>query len=456
MKFQEIITIFKERMAGVNVLTVFLLGLVVSLIIAFILIRWGPGCLIALAYIFTGLVLIRSSALAGVALMVRFPLVALLSLYAFFSRKNRIYFSKSACVLALLPVIMLINTPRAMYPTDALGLSILFLLFFVGLILGGQRILGDAQGRATFTKIVAMFTIVMTCIQIPFYASATGRLEGIFQTTVGFMLIGMTGTILLTWFALRQKVWSVPFIFFTFFAVLTYIMLILTGGRSSLACTALGVVVLLGRKLKRNIVITLAVLIILGPIALKAILSFPGFENVRTKIFSFKDTRTPVWREAWHHIEERPLTGFGTGTSFIMSAVELGMTYHNAHLHFAIDHGIPVAVVIMLLLMWLPFRGLFLMRRCQTEELKDAANLSAAILSAYALGSFVASSISTTTGALPAFAAIALQEGVRAESREIELYGNESEDEEALLLEDSEGLLTSDYDVGDEQVQTYE
>ena len=456
MKFQEIITIFKERMAGVDVLTVFLLGLVVSLVIAFILIRWGPGCLIALAYIFTGLVLIRSSAIAGVALMVRFPLVLLLSLYAFFSRKNRIYFSKAAGILALLPLIMLINTPRAMYPIDALGLSILFLLFFVGLILGGQRILGDAQGRAAFTKSIAIFTIIMTCIQTPFYALATGRLAGIFQTTVGFMLIGMTGTIILSWLALRQKIWSIPFIFYTFFAALTYILLILTGGRSSLACTALGVLVLLVRKLKRNIVITLAVFIILGPIALKTILSFPGFENVRAKIFSFKDTRTPVWREAWRHIEERPWIGFGTGTSFIMSAVELGMTYHNAHLHFAIDHGIPVAVIIMLLFLWFPFRGLALMRRCQTEEFKDAASLSAAILSAYALGSFVASSISTTTGALPVFAAIALQEGVRAESREIELYGLESESEEAPWLENSEEMLISDFDVGTEQAQIYE
>jgi O-antigen ligase len=456
MKFQEIITIFKERMAGVNVLTVFLIGLVVSLVIAFVLIRWGPGCLMALAYIFTSLVLISSSALAGIALMVRFPLVVLLSLYAFFSRKNRIYFSKAAGVLALLPLIMLVNTPRAMYPMDALGLSILFFLFFVGIILGGQRIFGDAQGRATFTKIIAIFTIIMTCIQIPFYTLATGRLAGVFQTTVGFMLVGMIGTIILTWFALRQKVWSVPFIFFTFFAVLTYIMLILTGGRSSLACTALGVVVLLVRKFKRNIVITLAVFIILGPIASEAILSFPGFENVKAKLFSLKDTRTPVWREAWHHIEERPLIGFGTGTSFIMSAVELGMTYHNAHLHFAVDHGIPVAVVIMLLLLWFPFRGLVLMRRCQTEELKDAAILSAAILSSYALGSFVASSISTTTGALPAFAAIALQEGVRAESREIELYGWEGEGEEALWLDGSEEMLTSDFDIGTEQAQIYE
>jgi len=454
MKFYEIITIFKERMAGVNVLSVFLLGLVALFVIALFLIRWGPGCLMALAYIFTGLILIRSSALAGIALIVRFPLVVLLSLYAFFSRKNRIYLSKAAGVWALLPLVMLINTPRAMYPMDALGQSILFGLFFVGLILGGQRILGDARGRATFTKTIAMFTIIMTCIQIPFYALATARLAGIFETTVGFMLIGMTGTIILSWLALRQKVWSIQFIFYTFFAALTYILLILTGGRSSLACTALGVVVLLVRKLKRNIVITLAVLIILGPIALKAILSFPGIENLKTKIFSLKDTRTPVWREAWRHIEDKPWIGGGTGTSFITSAVELGMTYHNAHLHFAVDHGIPVAVMIMLLLVWFPFRGLALIRRCQTEELKDAANLSAALLSAYALGSFVASSISTTTGALPAFAAIALQEGVRAESREIELYGWEGE--EVFWLDGSEEILTSDFDVGTEQAQIYE
>lgn len=454
MKFYEIINTFKERMAGVNVLFVFLFGSVVLCVIAFILIRWGPGFLMTLAYILTGLMLIRSAALAGIAMMARFPLVVLLSLYAFFSRKNRVYLSKAAGFFALLPLVMLLNTPRAMSLLDAFGMSILFLLFFVGIILGGQRILGDARGRATFTKTMAIFTIIMTCIQTPFYASATARLEGIFETTVGFMLIGMTGTIILTWFALKQKVWSIRFIFYTFFAALTYFMLFLTGGRSSMACTSLGVLVLLVRKLKRNIVITLAILIILCPIALKAMFSFPGIENLKAKIFSTKDTRTPLWTYAWRHIEAKPWIGWGTGSSFIMAAGEVGMTYHNAHLHFAIDHGVPVAVIIMLLLLWFPFRGLALMRRCQTEELKDAANLSAAMLSAYALVSFVSSSISNTTGALPVFAAIALQEGVRAESREMELYGWEGE--EVFRLDGSEEMLISDFDFGTEKTQIYE
>lgn len=433
MRFRTIIEIFKERMADVEPVHLFLLIPIVLLIISFAMWRWKSGFFMALGFILTGLLLTKSNVVNGLALMARFLFVIVLVFYAFFSGKNRISFSKTAGVLALLPLVMLFDTPRAINLPSALGQSILFLSFFIGLILGGQRILGDARSRANFVKVVALFTIIMTCIQIPFWSSADTLFEGTFETTVGFMIIGMTGVIVLSWFAMNQRIWSIPFIFYTFFAFLTFIFLLVTGGRTALGGTLLGVLMLLVRKLRRNLVIALAGLIILGPIVLKAVLSFPGFEIVRAKLFSTGTTgRAELYALAWDEIKVKPWVGWGTGSAYIKSAVAKGMSYHQAWLHFAVNHGIPFSLVMMLTFLWLPFRGLYLMRKCPTEEMKNMANLSAALLSAYVFASFLSSDITSTTGILPAYSAIALQEGVRAEHREMEFYGLAEYDEEGL------------------------
>jgi O-antigen ligase len=452
MKFQAIFNILKERMAGANFLPVFLLTFLALVILLVLLIRYGTGFLLALAFVFTGLLLINSDVVAGLVLVARFPLVVVLALYAFFGQKNRVSLSKTTALLAFLPVVMFLNSARAWNRMDALGQSSLFLLFYVGLILGGQRILGDVRGRSVYTKTIAVFTIIMTCAQIPFWSSSQGRLTGTFQSTVGFMIIGVTGIIILVWLGLQQEVWSLRFIFFMLFSAIVFVLLVLTGGRGSLLCAMLGILLLSIRRLKRNIVIFLASLIILGPICLELIVSFPGFENVKAQLFSTKDTRTYVWKLAMDDIKVKPWFGWGTGTSAITSVQKLGYSYHQSYLELAIDHGAPFSIFMMLIFLWLPFRGLLLMRRCQTEELKNMANLSVALLAVYVFSTFLASDLVTTTGVLPVYSAIALMEGVRAENREIELYGYEPYYEEDSLLEQtSQEMWQKDY-AGREQL----
>ncbi|MFC1738282.1 O-antigen ligase family protein [Planctomycetota bacterium] len=445
MKLYRIIEIFKERMVGIDPLPVFIVGFLVFFVVMFVLIRWGSGFLITLGFILTGLLLIRSAAIGGIALMARFMLVVVLSFYAFFSRKNKVYISKAAIFLALLPLVAILNSLRAYQPGSALVEGVLLLLFFVGFVIGGQRILGDRRGRATFTKFLAVFIIVMTLIQIPYMRSAYGLFEGAFETTVGFMIVGMVGTILLVWFAMRQRIWSISFIFCSISAAATFLLMVMTGGRTALGGTFLGVLIILSRKLKRNVVIALATLIILAPVGLKIASAIPGFEKVQSKLFSTTTTgRAELFRLAWEKIEEKPEIGWGTGTAFITSVAEKGTGYHNSYLTFAVDHGIHFAIIMLIVFLWLPFRGLFLMRKCHTDELKDMANLSAALLIAYVFSSYLGSVLNTTTGILPVYSVIALQEGVRAENREIELYGWEGEGEDIFWPDGLPELLDTD------------
>lgn len=81
MKFHMIIEIFKERMAGVNVLPLLVLCLLGLIILAFVLWRFGSGILVALAVMFVGLQITRSAALNGVVLIARFPLAIVLSFF---------------------------------------------------------------------------------------------------------------------------------------------------------------------------------------------------------------------------------------------------------------------------------------------------------------------------------------------------------------------------------------
>jgi len=334
---------------------------------------------------------------------------------------------------------MLINASRAQEPMDAMLQGLLYFLFFMGLIIGGQKILGDMNGRAVYTRAVVLFTIIITCIQIPFVSSTGGLLEGVFSSTVGYMIVGTSGVIVLTWFAMKQRVGSIPFLFFIGFAGVAFVLVIFTGGRTSIGASSLGVLVLMVRKLKRNIVLILALAIILGPVALKVIVSFPGFEKLRTKLLSTSTTgRAEMWVDAWDQIKQKPAVGWGTGAAFIRATQTAHMSYHQSYLEIAVDHGLPYGFIIMVLFIWFPFRGLRLMKKCPTEEMKDMANLSAAFLTGYVFSSFLGGVLSSTTTVLPIFTGIALQEGVRAEYMRMKEAGFEEYYEDSYDYEPQE------------------
>jgi len=411
-------------MAGADVLPVLLFSVAALVVLLLALWQWGAGILMALSFVFTGFLLIASEIIGGIALIVRFPLVIALVIYAVFSRRNRIHLSPASTVWLLLPIVMLVNSVRAYYFGDSVLQSFLFLAFFVGVILGGQKIFADERGRAVFARTIVFFAIIMTCIQIPFFRSAYARFIGAFKSPVGFMIIGTTGVIFLVWFGMKQKFGSLRFVFYMLFSALTFTIMVLTGGRTAITGTLLGIVVLLTRRLRRNVVVLLAVTIILAPIALRIVTSFPGFEDLKHKLFSTRATgRLELYAHAWDEIKAKPLVGWGTGASFVKAAHFAGMTYHQSYLEFAVDHGIPFALLLMFLFCWYPFRGLLLVRKCQTEEMKDMANLSSALLAGYVFSSFLGGVLNATTFVLPVYSAIALQEGVRAENIEIERYG---------------------------------
>jgi O-antigen ligase len=244
----------------------------------------------------------------------------------------------------------------------------------------------------------------------------------------------MTGVTVLTWFGLKYKAWSMPFIFYLSFAALTFFFTLLTAGRTALGASFLGVLVLLSRKLKRNMVVALAVLIITGPIILKVFVSFGGFEDVRAKLFSRESSgRGPMFKRGMNYVRLKPIVGWGTGSAILLAKREGHGHYHHSYLEFAIDHGVIFSLIMLCLFLWFPFRGLALMRRCYTEEMKNMANLSAALLAGYVFSSFLAGTLLMTSGILPAYMAIALQEGIRSENLQIEaLYGQEDYYEEYL------------------------
>ena len=95
-----------------------------------------------------GLQLINPEIIAGMTLMTGHTLAILLVFYLIFSGKNEVRFSPMVFCLLLIPVVMLFNSFRAYNPYDSFGVSIIYFLFFAGVILSGQKIPGDAHGRA--------------------------------------------------------------------------------------------------------------------------------------------------------------------------------------------------------------------------------------------------------------------------------------------------------------------
>ncbi len=205
MRFFWLIQIFKERMAGANLPLAMLVVFILSVILLLALWRWGAGIIVGLVFCLIALQFTKSDVLTGLVLMGRFAFVATLLVYALLSRKNGRPFSPFVIALAFLPTIMLLNSFRGLYPAGAFGHGLLFLSFYGGLILGGRKILGDARGRATFIMFIVLFTIVMTCLQIPFWSVTPGRFQGFFEKTVGFMIVGMAGVIVLFWFGMKKR-----------------------------------------------------------------------------------------------------------------------------------------------------------------------------------------------------------------------------------------------------------
>ncbi|MBN2378072.1 MAG: O-antigen ligase family protein [Sedimentisphaerales bacterium] len=423
MKLRSFFKIFSERMAEVDLLPVLLILFIVLVILILALRKWGAGLLLTCAFVLVGLQLTRSNVLNGLVLVGRFMLIFVLTMYAFFSYRNKRPFSPILAALAILPVAMILNSIRAYNFADAALQSMLFMFMYIGLILGGRKILGDSRGRAIFTRGLMLFSIIMICIQLPYLSEAEGLFQGVFENVVGIMIIGVTGAIILFWFAMKHKFASPRFIFYISFFMLSFVLVLLSGGRGAIAGTLLGILVIMARRLRRNVVIFLAALIILAPIGLKTVSSFAGIETVKRKLFSTQSSgRTYLWKLAWGEIQQNPIIGGGTGSSTVKGMTTAGKAYHNSYLEFAVEHGIPVAFMLLCAYVWLPLRGLYLMRKCQTEEMKDMANLSAAFLAAYIFSSFLGGVLIITTGILTTYTAFALQEGVWAEQKELENY----------------------------------
>jgi len=416
MKFQFIINTLKERMADASFLPLLLLGLIGFAVFVAIIWRYGYGILMAMPFILVGLQITKSDLINGLALAGRFILILFLVAYAFFNRKNRVRFSPAAFFLLLIPVAMILNSGRAYEPLGAFSGGVFFLLMFLGIVIGGQKILADSRGRSTFVITLSFFAIIMACVQIPYLGTSSGRLEGIFENVVGFMTVGTMGVVILTWAAMNQRVWSFKFFFYGMFAVLTLILLVLTAGRTALATVVIGIFVIIARKVRRNVLIILIFSAILAPIGLKILTSFPGFEQVKNKLFTQESSgREYLFSLAWNEISQKPLFGWGTDSAFVKGQIEVGTQYHNSYLMFAVDHGIPFGIMVLILFLWLPVRGLLLMRKCPTEEMKNMANLSSSFLVGYTFANFLGGGFHAITGMIIVSTAIALQEGVRAE-----------------------------------------
>jgi hypothetical protein len=214
MRFANLIQIFKERMAEANVPLLLAIAFVGLIIAVFVLWRWGAGVLMAMPIILIGLQITRSNVLNGISVMGKYVLAVVLVIFALFGRKNKRPFSLVAGLLLLFPAVMLLNSLRAIDVAESFGTSVIFLLFYIGLVVGGRKILGDARGRATFTKTLALFSIIIACVQLPFLKESQGRFAGVFENLVGLMTVGMVGTIILFWFGMKQKFGSVSFVFF--------------------------------------------------------------------------------------------------------------------------------------------------------------------------------------------------------------------------------------------------
>lgn len=442
MKLQQIIRILEERMSGADMGLILLYGSLAVIALVFLLWRYGAGFLMALTFMMVGLQVTQSNTFNGIILIARFPVVTSLAIYALLCVKNRRPLTGVCFIFGLLPVVMFINSFRSYHLDDAIIQSVLFGLLFIGLIIGGRKVFGDERGRKVLVVTLMLYSILMACVQIPFWGhlSELGRLEGFFEDTVGVMTVGMVGAIVLAWFGIQQHIWSPKFLIFMAFSGLNLIIVILSGGRTATAGALMGIVIVLSQQMKRNVIVFLMFLIIGAPIGLHVIRSFTGFESVKTKFSqSSSSGRAELYGLAWDEIQQSPILGYGTGSSSAISYTRSGMSYHNSYLEYAVDYGLPFALVIFLLFMWLPVRGLLLMRRCQTFEMRVMANLSAALLVAYSFSGFLGSVLGVTTGIIPVYLAVGLQEGVYAQCREL--------DRDSLLLAGEEYLQNDTSDV---------
>jgi O-antigen ligase len=231
------------------------------------------------------------------------------------------------------------------------------------------------------------------------------------------MVVGQATTIILFWVALRNGLEIKSLLLYLPFALLSTTLLILTAGRTAIGATAVGLLAILARRMRRNIFITLLIGVLAGPILFTAIKSYQGVTEVENKLTSERSSgRGELWKLAWAHIMEKPYLGWGTGMGMVKS-LEAGRRTdaHNAYLAVAREQGVFMALLFLCIFAYLPVRGLLLMRRASSEEMKDLLVLSSAYLMSQFVASLVSHDLYSTRGLLLALTMVGLQEGVLAE-----------------------------------------
>jgi O-antigen ligase len=358
-----------------------------------------------------------SETAAGIGLLGQYMLVAGLAFYAFLSRTKPFRFSAITVLLLLFFIWMLLNSVQSSEPLESMILSLIYLLFFPGLLMCGQKVLSDAHNRDVFIKALVVWSLLMTVLQLPFLLSGGGRFKGMFENVVGFMVVGQATTIFLFWAALRKGFDPKSLIIYLPFGLLSTMLLILTAGRTAIGATAAGLLTILARRIGRNVFALLLIVVLAGPLVVSAIMSYEGYGAVKEKLTSERSSgRGDLWHTAWAHIMEKPYLGWGTGMGIVKSLEEGRRTdAHNSYLAIAREQGILMAMLFLLVFAYLPFRGLILMRNVPSEEMKDYLVLSSAYLMSQFVASLVSHDLYSTRGLLLAMTMIGLQEGVLAE-----------------------------------------
>jgi hypothetical protein len=417
VKFTLYFQILSERLGDASFLPIFGIGLATVLVIAFLTCRWGAGFLMAFPYVLIALVMSSNEEVSGVGLLSQYAFAGIMVVYALFARSTSFRWSPVNGALLVLAGFMVLNSTRS---TDlqGFGLSAVYVLFFVGLIVGGQKALGTERGRRVYAKSTMFFLAVIMLMQIPDLARGRALMEGTFSSRVGIMLLGVGAAIMSFWWALRRRLFSRTFFACIPIGVLSIFCMLLTAGRTALGCTFSAILVLLVRRVGRNLIIALMVGVPAAVLIGNAAVSFTGFDRVMQKFRSGSlSGRDVLWANALRDIMNNPVVGMGTGRGSAKAAITAGTEAHNTYLAIGREQGIPIALMILVVYTWLPLRSFLLMRRVPTEEMKDMAQLSMAFLVAVYLHSMFAHEQYTVRGILATYPAIALQEGVWSEHR---------------------------------------
>jgi uncharacterized membrane protein SirB2 len=239
VKFTLYFQILSERLGDASFLPIFGIGLATVLVIAFLTCRWGAGFLMAFPYVLIALVMSSNEEVSGVGLLSQYAFAGIMVVYALFARSTSFRWSPVNGALLVLAGFMVLNSTRS---TDlqGFGLSAVYVLFFVGLIVGGQKALGTERGRRVYAKSTMFFLAVIMLMQIPDLARGRALMEGTFSSRVGIMLLGVGAAIMSFWWALRRRLFSRTFFACIPIGVLSIFCMLLTAGRTALGTGALG------------------------------------------------------------------------------------------------------------------------------------------------------------------------------------------------------------------------